>query len=289
MRRIESKDNPVYKKLAALRSASYAAKNKLVAVEGLRHVLDVLSSGYDPAYLYFSDDEKGKDALKAVLEMDRETVGEGDDRLIQLPAHLFHRATAQKASQGLIALFPYRMADLETFLSAVAEAGSACQLLILEAIQDPGNVGTLIRTADALGLDGVLLEASCASVWNAKTAAASMGSLFHLPVLAPSGSLGETLDRLKADGFELIGSGLKGQGLAEARLTGAKTALMLGNEGSGLSDEAALRADRILTIPMKGEADSLNVASAGAILLWELVKQRTAPDRGPYRPINKCR
>ncbi len=275
MKEIKSKDNPLYKKLVALRSAAYARKKQLIAVEGLRHTLDVLQSGFKPEHIFICEDNKGCEAYRQINgSMEDKGEDRGNLRFIRLPVPLFQRASVQKTPQGVIALIPYRMSGLEPFLESLGSDPHTCRLLLLEAIQDPGNMGTLIRTADAFSFDGIILTDSCASVWNPKTVAASMGSLFHIPLFEEVGGVRRTLNLLRQAGFEILATALTGEDLAVAGNFNPRLALMLGNEGSGLSAEALEEADRVLRIPMPGRTESLNVASAGAILLWELTGRR---------------
>lgn len=272
MRLIESKENPLYKKLMALKSAHQAKKLGLVLVEGLRQVADLAASGILPDYLFFQDDEKGRKALVRLTGEAgpyRDLLAE--DRLIFLSSPLFNRATAHKTAQGVMALAVPPVTSLDAWLEKL-EASRPCRLLILEDIQDPGNVGTLIRTADAFAFDAVLLSRSSASIWNQKTVAASMGSLFHLPVFEIPGPLADSLALLKQAGFTLLGTALEGDSLAEGLDPGRRAGLILGNEGSGLSPGTLALADRVISIPMKGGAESLNVAAAGAILMWEAAR-----------------
>lgn len=275
VKEIKSKDNLLYKKLLALRSAVYARKHELVVIEGPRHTLDVLESGFIPDWIFFSDDSKGEEAYR-MISGSLEARGKPfeEERLIRLPYALFRRASVQKTPQGVMAIVPFRVGRLASFLDSQGGDLYPSRLLVLEAIQDPGNVGTLIRTADAFSFDGVILTDSCASVWNPKTVSASMGSLFHLPLLEETGGVRPALSLLKQAGFEILASGFSGEDLAEAESFKPRLALILGNEGSGLSAEAFEEADRLLRIHMPGKAESLNVASAGAILLWEIVRRQ---------------
>lgn len=273
MRAIESKDNPLYKTLLAVKTARQAKKRQLVVLEGPRHVADLAAAGLQPHYLFFSQDDKGDKAAQGLL-------GPGGvfeekmeaDRLILLPSSLFRQASSLKADQGVLALAPLPDLDLEGWLDQEQGGEGDCRLLILEKVQDPGNVGSLIRTADALAWQGVILTGDSASIYNPKTLAASMGSVFHLPVFELKEDLTLCLPKLKSRSFKLLGAALQGQeGVGEKDLSG-RLALMLGNEGQGLSVQAIEAADLLLRIPMKGQAQSLNVAAAGAILLWEAVR-----------------
>lgn len=141
-------------------------------------------------------------------------------------------------------------------------------LLVLDRIQDPGNAGTLIRTAYAFGLDGVLLSEGCADLYNPKTIQSSQGALFHIPCI--STPLPETLLRLKADGTCILAAALHQNSVPLRSLTSPEQyALMIGNEGQGLSEELLQLADQTVHIEMQA-FESLNAAIAGAILMYRL-------------------
>ena len=144
------------------------------------------------------------------------------------------------------------------------------KVIVLENVQDPGNVGTVIRTANALGMDAVLLTGSCASLYGAKTARATMGALFRQCVLELS--LEETLGLLGQNGLKLYGAALSDRA-ADVRDTDlTKCAVAVGSEGQGLSRELLDACDGEVIIPMQPGSESLNAAVAAAILMWELAK-----------------
>ena len=167
-----------------------------------------------------------------------------------------------KAPQGLFAV-----AQMPA-QSAIPD--SAKKLVVLDGVQDPGNVGTIVRTAEALGLDGAVLSESCADIYSPKTLRASMGSALRLPCI--TGRLAEILPTLKQRGFELYGALLD----ESARRLGAfsfaeKSAVVIGSEGAGVSEEVKALCGSAVYIPITG-AESLNAAAAAAIILWELKK-----------------
>lgn len=179
-----------------------------------------------------------------------------------------------------------RLADTETpqGVLAVAEiprrgpeevdvAEEPAAVLVLDAVQDPGNVGTLIRTAEALGASAAVLLPGTADAWSPKTVRAAMGSSFRLPVV--SAGWDALAPRLRGLGVRVLAAAGGGEPLD--RLPGdvpRRTALVLGNEGAGVSEATLARADAVVGIPLRGRAESLNVAAAGAILLHDLLRQR---------------
>ncbi len=145
------------------------------------------------------------------------------------------------------------------------------RLLFIDAVQDPGNIGTMIRTADAAGMDAVILGKGCADPFNPKTVRAGQGSHFHIPIV--KGDLNEWIERAKQGGLQVIGTGLQ-QAKDHFTVDAMPAfALMMGNEGAGVSDEYLKQADTIVKIPLYGEAESLNVAVAAGILLYTYARR----------------
>lgn len=280
MRTITSSQNPLYKTLyATATSPRSAKKNQLLLVEGLRHVEEALCSGVHVQAVFFSDDEAGRgayDTLKSIsIDVDH----------VQLPSSLFSKVSQMKTSQGVLALVRPMILTLDDFFLNHPDAE---RLLFLEDVQDPGNVGTLIRTADAFSFDGVVVTGSTASIWNPKTSSAAMGSLFHISIVQGEDTV-EVLEALQPKGFVCYAATLEGINLIDSpedksrssfdrvtdeMLTEPCVAIFLGNEGNGLSETALQHADRLVRIPMTGRAESLNVAVAGSILLWETYRRR---------------
>ena len=146
-------------------------------------------------------------------------------------------------------------------------------LLVLEHVQDPGNVGTLFRTAEAAGAGGVILDRETADPYSPKVLRATMGAVFRLPFVI-SNDLPGLLRQLRAEGFSLTAAHLAGTEYYDAVSYPARTAFLIGNEGNGLSEEITSLADKKVRIPMEGQTESLNAAVAGALLLYEAYRQR---------------
>lgn len=142
------------------------------------------------------------------------------------------------------------------------------RLLLIDAVQDPGNIGTMIRTADAAGLDAVILGKGCADPFNPKTVRSAQGSHFHIPVVREE--LAPWLEQLKAKGIPVIGTGLQEAVALEELKPQPTFALVVGNEGSGVDSALLSEADQVVKIPLYGQAESLNVAVATGILLYAI-------------------
>lgn len=168
--------------------------------------------------------------------------------------------------QGVVAVchqFPTSVRDLLR--------GSPMLVAVLEQVRDPGNAGTIIRAADAAGANGVIFTGRSVDLYNPKVVRATTGSLFHLPVAVGS-ELEIVLGKVRAAGLQVIAADVKGDDLLQARQEGVlekPTAWLFGNEARGLSDEQLALADRTVTVPIYGHAESMNLATAAAVCLYE--------------------
>ncbi|MFC4776095.1 TrmH family RNA methyltransferase [Paenibacillus sp. GCM10023252] len=145
-------------------------------------------------------------------------------------------------------------------------------VVVLDGVRDPGNVGTIIRSADAVGADAVVLGRGCVDLYNPKTVRSTMGSLFHLPIL--EGDLKELLPIAAERGMKLVGTSLQAQHSCYSYDFTDSTWLLFGSESDGLSAEAAKLMNESIIIPMHGRSESLNVAMAATVLLYESMRQR---------------
>lgn len=145
--------------------------------------------------------------------------------------------------------------------------------VILENLQDPGNLGTIIRTADAAGADAVFLSKGTVDLYNPKVVRSTMGSLFHLPIYTGI-DVAEIIYECKKHNIYTLAAHLAGVGTPYAAKLYAPSAILIGNEASGLTPETATMADELVRIPMPGKAESMNASVAAAILIYEAVRQR---------------
>lgn len=185
-----------------------------------------------------------------------------------LSDRVFEAVSGTKTPQGILMLvrqFHYRLEDLLK--------REAPLLMILENLQDPGNLGTILRTAEGAGADGVILSRDCVDIYNPKTIRSTMGSVYRVPFLYVD-SIGEILPSLAAKGVRTYAAHLNGENLYDREDYRGGTAFFIGNEGNGLTDALAARADRLVRIPMHGRLESLNAAVAAAVLMYEACRQR---------------
>ena len=186
-----------------------------------------------------------------------------------VPPELIRKMSDTKTPQGVISIVRMPAWEMEDLF-----AGTPL-ILVLENIQDPGNLGTMVRTSEAAGASGILLSSDTVDLFNPKTVRSTMSAVFRLPVItAPE--LGEALDLLKERGVTTFAAHLGGEASYDRLSYTGPSAFLIGNEGNGLREETAMRADRKLLIPMHGRIESLNAAMAAGILLYEADRQRRA-------------
>lgn len=184
---------------------------------------------------------------------------------------VFKKISDTTTPQGILCVVRMREDSLETLL--YPQDGKAPLLLILEDIQDPGNLGTILRTAEGAGVNGIIITKNTVDRYHPKTVRATMGSLYRMPCLVTE-DMSQTLQVLKQNGIRLFAAHLKGSRLYDEPDYTGGTAFLVGNEGNGLKPETAGLADMAVRIPMEGQVESLNAAVAAALLIYEAGRQR---------------
>jgi RNA methyltransferase, TrmH family len=255
-RLIESRQNPRVKELRAALSRSGRTPAGLIAIEGEHLVAEAMRSHLRFAAVFLREGYQPPFALP------------DDTELLLLPPDIFASAVSTEQPQGIAALVHAPDFSADAMLRAPTPL-----ILVLAGLQDPGNVGTLLRSAEAFAASGVLLLPGTASPWNPKALRASAGSAFRVPAINATET--EALDLLAHHNVPAIAAvAHAGTPVSEAPLATA-CALLIGNEGAGLSDSLLATAAHRVTIPMPGNVESLNAAIAGSLLLYETSRQRT--------------
>ncbi len=213
--------------------------------------------------VYFS--ETFYEKYKAELEKQMQTDGL-DYEIVQ--DHIFKSVSDTQTPQGVLCIVRQQESSLENLLNAEKPL-----LLLLENLQDPGNLGTILRTAEGAGVTGVILSKGCVDLYNPKTIRSTMGSVYRVPTLYTE-DLRETLEMLKQHGIRSYAAHLKGVNFYDQENYTGGTAFLIGNEGNGLTDELTAQADTLIRIPMEGQLESLNAGVASAILMYEAYRQR---------------
>ena len=245
---IESKENKIYKQAKSLLRRQSREKEGLFLAEGLRLVTDAITAGC-VNQLLLSEDFHGDIPENISVNF--------------LSKKLFLKIAETSTPQGIIAI-------CRSNYPKEVLAKEASFVLICDKITDPGNMGTILRTAEAAGVDAVVLSEECVDLYNAKTIRSTMGSIFRINTV----QINHPAAHLKSQGFRIIASRLEeSTDLTATNFTG-KVAIVIGNEANGISSETTREADSFVRIPMSGAVESLSVASAAAILLYEARRQR---------------
>ena len=247
------------KLIRSLEQKKFRKEQQLFVAEGHKLVDDLLPA-FDCTFLA---------ALKEWLDTRREvveTLARKGCEIQEVSAEELQKASLQKNPQDVLAVFHQRQAE-----GAPEHILKEQLCLGLDGVQDPGNVGTIIRTADAAGLDGVLLSNQCADVFSPKVLRATMGSIFRMNLRTTDDLPGE-LTKLREKGYSILSSQLDGTPFYEREKVAEQFALIIGNEGNGVSEQVQQTATHRVRLPMRGGAESLNAAIAAAIMMYELMR-----------------
>ena len=259
---ITSTANEQIKNLIQLQNKAKARRQQgLFVTEGIRMCREVPADCLMKTYISesFYQKEENRRYLETLPKEKREVVAD----------HVLEKAADTQTPQGILSVVKQKEYKAEQVL-----AGDAPLLLLLEDIQDPGNLGTIFRTAEGAGVTGILMNSGTVDIYNPKTIRSTMGSLYRMPFLKVE-NFDEVLKELKTRNIRTYAAHLKGTlEYTDADYTGG-SAFMIGNEGNGLSKELADQADAYIKISMSGQLESLNAAVAAAILMFEARRQRT--------------
>ncbi len=262
---ITSVTNPLIKMAASLKQKKYRNELGLFAIEGIRFAEEAAASGWETEYCLYTEEAASNDRVKKVLS----ALQKRNCRQQQVSQSVYERISDTEHPQGIMVIVKKKSYDLPELLVP----GKVPFFIVLDRIQDPGNVGTMIRTADAAGCSGVILTDGCADLFSGKVLRSSMGSIFHLPIV----NLVETkraCSFFAEQGISVAAACLDTPLLYWDVAMSGPLAIVFGNEGSGISQEWLAVADKKVRIPIYGNAESLNVASATAIFLYEAARQR---------------
>lgn len=259
-------NNPRVKAAADLKQKKYREEKSLFLVEGLRAVEEAVVYG-DTISLFFTlaESERQKKLLQQAEEKGVELY-QADDKIM-------HKICDTKTPQGVVAVVRMPKNDVNRLHLSAGKQENNFPVVILDRVQDPGNLGTIIRTADAAGALGVILLAGSVDAYSPKVVRASMGSIFHLPLvqgIEPE----DALTWCMRHGYTTAAASLTAaEELYKVDLS-RKMAFILGNEANGVSSELQAASDKRLSIPMQGLAESMNVAMAAGVILFESLRQR---------------
>ena len=295
MELITSVNNQRVKEVANLKQKKYRTESGTFFAEGLRAVQEAVQYA-DVTELFYTEAEAGRldEVLKAAGNVPADTKEKSGNmnnlnhnnagiakkrneaangiRMYQVDEKVMAKLSDTKAPQGVLAVIRTPEQNLRQLRPGTASDNNA-PVIILDRVQDPGNLGTIIRTADAVGALGLILLEGCVDAYSPKVVRASMGSLFHLPVVQDV-TAEEALTWCYRNGYEPAATALKNaQNVYKADIS-KKMAFLFGNEANGVAEELQAAVETRLFIPMAGLAESMNVAMAAGIILFEGLRQR---------------
>ncbi len=247
MQKITSTSNEKIKFLKTLKSKKGREESGTYLLEGKRAVLDAVKHNVKFARLLVQEG----------YELDFEP----DCEVLEVSRHVLEALSEVSAPEGIIAQAV--MQDLSFDASKIEGL-----VVFLDRLQDAGNVGTIIRTCDAAGVGAVVLSPNCVEVFNPKTIRATMSSIFNVPVMVAEDSI-KALESLKGSGYTVYSAALGGENFYSVdKIDKNKSCIVIGNEGNGICDEILEISDKIIELPMRGGAESLNAAIALGVLVY---------------------
>jgi TrmH family RNA methyltransferase len=259
-KRITGFSNPTVKFVRSLRDKKHRKREGRFLAEGLRLLTDARESGRVPEILLLAEGREPHPLL-AVLE---EAVDAGGGEVIELAPDLLAKVTGKDNPQAVAGVF----AELPTALDRLDRA-AAPLWLVAQSLRDPGNLGTMLRTADAVGAGGLVLIDDCADPFSVEAVRASMGAVFTVPM--GQARWDDFLGWLRAGPGQLVGASLREAVPYRGAAYAAPCFVLVGNESRGLPEAYETACDLRVTIPMRGRADSLNAAVAAAVLAYEVL------------------
>ena len=268
---ITSTSNQQMKDLSALlKKAKERKVNKVFVVEGTKMVAEAPRKWLRKVYV--SEGYEKNPQNEAFLKTFSKDASSYGFVMETVADSVFKSVSDTQTPQGIMAVVSMPEYTMEQLLD-----GEKTHLLILESVQDPGNLGTMLRTGEGAGITGVIMNKTTVDLFNPKTIRSTMGSIYRMPFYVTE-DLGATLEELKEKGVSLYAAHLKGQHSYDEEDYTKACGFLIGNEGNGLSDEIANQADIYIKIPMEGQVESLNAAISATLLMYEANRQRRKKD-----------
>jgi RNA methyltransferase, TrmH family len=273
---ITSRQNRRVVEARKLDQRKYRVRHHRFLVEGLQLLHMALDAGYEPDEVFFNEGQFVGTEAPSLLDRFRQSGAE----LVPVSADVMQSLAERDVCQGLVAAFPTWRTTIEDV--SFEEGGL---VLVLDRLQDPGNVGTLIRTADAAGASAVVLLEPCADPFDRKTVRGSMGSLFNIPLVQVA-QVDDALAVLTRRGLTIVGADARLGECWGDSLWRDGVALILGNEAHGISEDLRRHVVQWVRLPIAGKAESLNVSVAGGILIYSWLRARRGEDGDSCHPAS---
>lgn len=262
---IISSQNKTIKNIKALHNKKYRDSLGQYIIEGYKLIEEAFQYERPFSLILLSEEaaatEQGQSLNRECYELNIPIYIAGE--------RVFKEASEMDSPQGVLAVLLKQEHRLESIMDR-----EDFILTLLDEVRDPGNVGTIIRTADACGIDAVILSKGCVDLYNGKTIRATMGSMFHIPVITDV-DMPELIEKLKQAGAEVLGADPHSSISCIDVPHNARTAIVIGNEANGMRAEVKAATTQNITIPMPGKAESLNAGIAAAILMYEFAVRKS--------------
>ena len=259
-RTITGFSNPTVKFLRSLRDKKHRRREGRFLAEGLRLLTDARETGRLPEMLVMA---QGREAHPLLTGLEAAVAAAGGE-ILEMPDDILAKVTGKDNPQAVCGVF----AEFDTALSSIDRAAAPIWL-VAQAMRDPGNLGTMLRTGDAVGAGGLILLDDCVDPFSVETVRASMGAIFTQRIAQARWE--DFLPWLRAGEGQLVAASLRDAVPYRGAAYRAPCFILIGNESRGLPEEYELACDLRVTMPMKGRADSLNAAVAGAVLAYEVL------------------
>jgi len=258
---ITAKDNEKVKYTKSLLKTKNRTKESKFIIEGYRILTLAIECNADIEYVFINEDFENKEEHINFLEI----LKEKNMKTYKTTNKIFDDLVDTETTQGILGVVRFKKKNIEESLDDDSRF-----VLILDRIQDPGNMGTIIRTADAAGIDAIIALKGCVDIYNPKVIRSTMGSIFDMNVIHATQD--EALRLLKLNDFDIVSSYLDTNNFYNSVEYNYKTALVIGNEANGINEELVSKSDVLVKIPIYGKAESLNAAISSAILMYEIKK-----------------
>ncbi len=262
MIQIRSINNKLIKNIKSLYRKKGREKHKSFLIEGIKIIDEVIANNYSIEYIIYTDclldNEEGLALFSKINQF---------KNLVYVPMNIFKEISDTENPQGIMGVSKIVSKDNEEIYS-----GENKTFLFLDGIQDPGNMGTIIRTADAFSMGGIIIREGSVDPYNPKVIRSTMGSIFRVPLYFTKGI--EEVVKLRSQGISIYSTALDGSIPIHSVDFYGNFLLSIGNESKGVSEEVFSLSDKLIKIPMSGKTESLNAAVAASIIMYEAMKQR---------------
>ncbi len=262
-REISGFSNPLVKRVKSLRDKKHRRAEGLFLAEGLRILTEALDAGVVPEMLWFAPESAGH---PLVVRLSSATQAAGGEVFLT-SSDILAKLSGKDNPQAVIGIYPERLTPLTDI-----DRRKADLWIVAERLRDPGNLGTILRTGDAVGAGGLILIDDCTDPFSVEAVRASMGALFTQNITTARWE--DFLPWLRSGPGQLVGTSLNTDTDYQTPRYAAPTFLLIGNESQGLPAEYEAECDLLVKMPMRGKADSLNAAMACAVMAYEVLNQR---------------